>query len=403
MQGIQSNRGDWKADGITRRATLIAVLSILLHTGRASLDADFGQLPGERQRFRVLGPTRTYTTSQSWIEVSYADLTHNAGKMLYHLGPDVIPLAIVQGNGYGHGLDTVANAFLGSGFKELGVTDINEAITLRQEGVQAPIHIMAQPDFLTARVLALEDVEVYVEALGFARVLCEETMAVKRESPMQVHIKVALGSAVQGVSGLEAAMELAEYIGTCTSLHLRGITAEHAEPKEVEAFAGKLRAAGVKIEITGATASTEVLRNKGDDGATGIVHVGAALYGQQDLVPGTRPAARWLTRIATLKKVKAGDILHEGHHSKKDMTVAVIYHGYSDGFQVDEVSIRGKICSRVDLGNSMRVTIIDATAVQDVQVGDMVTLHGVDGKTELKKPWNLAAISISVPRVPKWD
>src|SRR4051794_28934612 len=62
-----------------------------------------GQLPGERQRFRVLGPTRTYTTSQSWIEVSYADLTHNAGKVLYHLGSDVTPLAIVQGNGYGHG------------------------------------------------------------------------------------------------------------------------------------------------------------------------------------------------------------------------------------------------------------------------------------------------------------
>lgn len=49
----------------------------------------------------------------------------------------------------------------------------------------------------------------------------------------QVHIKVALGSAIQGVSGLEAAMELAEYIGTCTSLHLRGISAEHAEPKVV--------------------------------------------------------------------------------------------------------------------------------------------------------------------------
>jgi alanine racemase len=39
----------------------------------------------------------------------------------------------------GAGLDTVAKAFLGSGFKELGVADINEAITLRQvrhRGVQ---------------------------------------------------------------------------------------------------------------------------------------------------------------------------------------------------------------------------------------------------------------------------
>lgn len=72
--------------------------------------------------------------------------------------------------------------------------------------------------------------------------------------------------------------------------------------QEVEAFAEKLRAAGARIGVTGATASTALLRGKGDYGVSGIVHVGAALYGQQDLVPGTRPAARWLTRIATLKK-----------------------------------------------------------------------------------------------------
>lgn len=57
---------------------------------------------------------------------------------------------------------------------------------LLQEGVEVPIHIIYQPDFLTARVMALENVEVYIEDLQFARVLCEETTAVKREAPMQV-------------------------------------------------------------------------------------------------------------------------------------------------------------------------------------------------------------------------
>lgn len=44
-------------------------------------------------------------------------------------------------------------------------------------------------------------------------------------------MKVAVGGAVQGVSTLEAAMELIKYIGTCTSLQLRGIVTEHAEPR----------------------------------------------------------------------------------------------------------------------------------------------------------------------------
>ena len=49
-----------------------------------------------------------------------------------------------------------------------------------------PIHVMLQPDFLTARVAALEDLEMYVEDLTFAKLLCSETMAVKRERPMKV-------------------------------------------------------------------------------------------------------------------------------------------------------------------------------------------------------------------------
>jgi alanine racemase len=72
-------------------------------------------------------------------------------------------------------------------------------------------------------------------------------------------------------------------------------------PKELQRIAEELSAAGAKIGITGITASPQLLRTK--DYKVGIVHVGAALYGQQEIVPGTRPAARWLTRILTLKKV----------------------------------------------------------------------------------------------------
>ena len=90
------------------------------------------QLPGERQRFRVLGPLRTYATSQSWVEVDYGRLAGNAGAVLRQLPAGALPLAMVLGNGYGHGLDFAAKAFVGAGFQELGVNDINEAITLRQ-------------------------------------------------------------------------------------------------------------------------------------------------------------------------------------------------------------------------------------------------------------------------------
>lgn len=114
-----------------------------------------GQLPGERQRFRVLGPTRTYTTSQSWIEVNYGALVGNAATVLQQLPSGATPLAMVQGNGYGHGLDFAAKAFLDAGFKELGVTDINEAITLRQAS-PLPLYLPAYPRIHFPRRLLLQ-------------------------------------------------------------------------------------------------------------------------------------------------------------------------------------------------------------------------------------------------------
>ena len=41
-------------------------------------------------------------------------------------------MAVVKGNGYGHGLTVAAQVFLDAGFRELGVADLNEAMTLRQ-------------------------------------------------------------------------------------------------------------------------------------------------------------------------------------------------------------------------------------------------------------------------------
>ena len=35
--------------------------------------------------------------------------------------------------------------------------------------------------------------------------------------------------------------------------------------------------------------------------------------------------------VCTAVQVKAGDLLHDGHYSREAMTVAVIYHGYTDG------------------------------------------------------------------------
>ena len=71
--------------------------------------------------------------------------------------------------------------------------------------------------------------------------------------------------------------------------------------QELQNFAAELSQAGASIKAINMAASPHMLRNKGY--TLDIVRVGAALYGQQETVPGTRSAARWLSRIVSLKKV----------------------------------------------------------------------------------------------------
>lgn len=85
----------------------------------------------------------------------------------------------------------------------------------------------------------------------------------------------------------------------CSCTHALRVTAV----QELQEFAEQLEHAGAGIKALNLAASPHMLHSR--DYELDIVRVGAALYGQQETVPGTRSAARWLTRIATLKKVSS--------------------------------------------------------------------------------------------------
>ena len=64
----------------------------------------------------------------------------------------------------------------------------------------------------------------------------------------------------------------------------------------------RLRGEGVAWDMAHMASSWHLL--KGRELHMGAVRLGAALYGQQRIVPGTRPAARWLTRVVRIKKAR---------------------------------------------------------------------------------------------------
>ncbi len=95
--------------------------------------------------------------------IDLSAIKHNVELLKAKSGTNL--LAVVKADAYGHGLIPVADAALKAGASYLGVALLEEAITLRQSGISAPILAwLVQPgsDFVAAIEL---DIEIAVASL----------------------------------------------------------------------------------------------------------------------------------------------------------------------------------------------------------------------------------------------
>ena len=152
-----------------------------------------------------------------------------------------------------------------------------------------------------------------------------------------------------------------------------------------------------------------------------MVRVGLALYGQspadhlgQDLA--LQPALSVKARVSLIREVPSGSGVSYGHRfvTSRPSRLAVIGIGYADGV-VRALSGRIEVLHGgrrlPQVGNiTMDQIIVDATDVEDLTVGDIVTLLGQDGSERISPeewstrcntiPWEiLCGFKHRLPRV----
>ena len=76
--------------------------------------------------------------------VDLGAITHNVRVLREHAGPAQI-MAVVKADGYGHGASAVARAAVAAGAAELGVATVGEALSLRRDGITAPVLAWLHP------------------------------------------------------------------------------------------------------------------------------------------------------------------------------------------------------------------------------------------------------------------
>lgn len=346
-------------------------------------------------------------TRPTWAEVSLGNLRRNFGVVKRHVGAGVTVCAVVKADAYGHGAVECSRALEEEGAQWLGVTSLDEAIPLRDAGIQARILLMTG---------FWQGEEEEIVRLGLTPTvwepgqvaLLEKAAARVGVAKHPVHLKVDTGMGRLGVAP-EDLPQVCSALKASSHLRLEGLST-HLASSEI------LDAPSVGEQLKRFEESLQMLRKDGFDpplihvANTGavisrreswhtMVRPGVALYGYYlpferaarevsgaGLRLAVKPVLTWKTRILALRDVRANQALGYGgtYVTKAPARVAALPVGYADGLN-RQLSSRGRVIVREHYAPivgliSMDLTLVDVTGLAGVAVGDEVILLGsLDG------------------------
>jgi Alr-MurF fusion protein len=373
------------------------------------------QAASSRQQYR---PT--------WIEIDTDALASNVRQLKAIVGQNVTLMIAVKANAYGHGAVTTSWIALANGADYLAVANLDEALELREHGIEAPILVLSHVplDGISEAVRQKLTLSLYNAELA----TLYNQAALEIGEPLRVHVKLDTGMGRLGVMPNEVDA-LFQMISTCTNLQVEGIYTHFSVADEDAAYTGhqaqtfrqivsSLESTGWNFRYIHAANSAATLSSP--EYHFNMVRCGIATYGLhpsgQVLVPNSfKPAMQWKTVIAQVKTLPANHVVGYGntYRTTSEATIAVLPIGYGDGFRRapghwSRVLVHGQpapIIGRI----SMEKTTIDVSGIPNVQVGDEVVLLGTQGDKRITAEEiaqelgtsNYEVVCSALPRVPR--
>jgi alanine racemase len=375
-------------------------------------------------------------TRPTWAEVCLGNLRQNYRTVRDYVGPGVTVCAVVKAYAYGHGAVECAKALEEEGATWLGVTSLDEAIPLREAGIETRILLMTGFWHGEEEEIVRLGLTPTVWETGHIELL-ERAAAQVGVSQHAIHLKLdtgmgRLGAAPEQLPGLCSALKSSSHLqleGFATHLASSEVLDAPSVSEQLKVFEDArrvLREAGFNPPLVH-TANTSAVISHHESWNT-MVRPGLALYGYHlpferagREVSGTglrltvKPVLTWKTRILSLREMRAGQALGYGgtYVTKAPARIAVLPVGYADGLNRG-LSSGGRVIVREHYAPivgriSMDLTLADVTGIPGVAVADEVVLLGshdglsVDAREHAELahtiPYEiLCAISKRVPR-----
>lgn len=332
----------------------------------------------------------------TWLEIDQAALISNLTNMRALTLPSAEMLAVVKANGYGHGLVEIAK-LLDKRVTYLGVASVDEAVRLKEFGVETPIllfgvHFEKQIEVALEREIALS-----VSSLEQAELIHQ--IAADLNRPAVIHIKVDTGMGRLGIPLRSAKTVIPQIHALGSMLKMEGIythfpVAEQdknpvteRQVRQFQELIAALDRKGIHFAFRHSANSAGAINFR--SAHLNLIRPGLSLYGiYPDALLQRKvrlmPVLHWRARVILVKNLEAGESVGYGQTfvAKEKTKVAILPVGYSHGYPFalsgkSSVLIHGK---RYPLAGRVSMDYLAVAIGRDaVNVGDQATLIGSDG------------------------
>jgi alanine racemase len=333
----------------------------------------------------------------TWVEVDLGAIHKNVSLLKQITGVTV--MAVVKANAYGHGIVETARAVLTGGAGWCGVARIEEALALRQAGIQAPILVTGYTAERRLAEAISSDISLTVYAPEQAEIFSKAAQSLKAR--LKVHAKIDTSMGRLGVFP-EDGLQFIRRLNQLPGLAVEGVFTHFASADEpqnpatdraIDLFQGlidELGATGLRPPQVHAANSATALyfpRARFD-----MVRCGISIYGlhpsSEALLPtGFRAALTWKARLTSIKTLPPGHGV--GYNARYVTTrrerIGTISVGYADGFRrrLGNYALVGGQRVPVVGGVCMDQCMLQLDQVPGARMGDEVVLIGRQGDASI--------------------
>ena len=344
---------------------------------------------------------------RTWVQIDLDAIAENVRIIDKILDGKSKIMAIVKADAYGHGATFVARELAECGVDFFGVSSLDEAMQLRENGIKQNILILGYTNPVDENIKKLINYHIIQTVFDFDYVKTISEIAGIYGESIKIHIKIDTGMNRIGFRYTSKNKDKDIIAKIKTMKCLKNIVCEGIFTHFAVADEKKLHFTREQFDLFQELISSLEkeniffdIKHASNSGATinfpdmhlDYVRPGLILYGlypsksmsMESENTGLVPAMELKTIISQIHTVKEGETVSYGrtYKSGKDILCATLPIGYADGFSrllsnSASVIVNGKqvpVIGRVCMDQSM----IDVTNCENVKVGNIVTVFGYD-------------------------